>query len=447
MYYGLFYYLREYVGMVVAVVVPATLAWLVLPGLFAGIFAGEVSTMFRKRTPRVAAWVVGVSGALALACLVPMDDYVSGTFKTRAGVRREVRAPVPGFLQVIHYDEGETLESGKPIGCLEIPDLTYKLAQKRAEVTETKAKLKLLEAGARPEQLAEQRLKVQRAREWRDRAQTDLDRKRHALREEISRLERAITQAQTHLSYNHIAFEQARKLLQNNALPQEQYREAERQCLVAKEQLGQAEAQKRERTVLGTLEQEGELARRQKELGDEQAALNLLEAGTRPEEIDAERARLTRLHEEEAYLQRLQERLRLTSPVSGLIVTPHLREKVGQFFKEGDLICEIEDPQSLDIEVPLEEHDVRRVEERMPVLLKPRALPLKSCKAEVERLAPLAVVGKVQSTVTVYCRLQEPVPELLSNMTGYARIYCERSSFAGYLGGRLLRYLRTEIWW
>jgi multidrug resistance efflux pump len=254
-------------------------------------------------------------------------------------------------------------------------------------------------------------------------------------------------QAQTQVGYSHIAYEQARKLLKDHALPQETFRDSERQYLVAKEQLGQAEAQKRERVALGTLEQEGELARRQKELSDEQAVLNLLEAGTRPEEIDAERARLERLREEEAYLERLQERLRLSSPVRGVIITPHLRDKVGQYFKEGDLICEIEDLQSLEIEVPLDEQDVRRVEDKMPVTLKPRALPLQSCHAEVERIAPLAVAGKVQSTVTVYCRLLEPAPELLSGMTGYARIYCARSSFAGFLGGRMVRYLRTEIWW
>ena len=67
----------------------------------------------------------------------------------------------------------------------------------------------------------------------------------------------------------------------------------------------------------------------------------------------------------------------------------------------------------------------------------------------VERLAPLAVLapGKVQGTVTVYCRLDEPNAELRSGMTGYARIRCGHGSVASYFGDRLIRYLRTEIWW
>jgi multidrug resistance efflux pump len=403
--------------------------------------------MMRYRWKRGIVWAAGISGSLALLVLVPMEDWVSGTFKTRSLVRKEVRAPVPGFLQGVHCDEGETVESGRLVGCLEIPDLVSKLAQKRAEESEAEAKLKLLLAGTRPEQLAEQRARVRRATEWRDRAQQDLARRRAALKEELNRLDRAITQARTQVGYSHIAWEQARKLLKDNALPDEQYREAERQHIVAREQLGQAEAQKRERATLGTLEPEGELAKRQKDLGEEQAALNLMEAGTRPEEVEAERARLARLQHEKAYLASLQERLRLISPVSGVVVTPHLREKVGQYFKEGDLICEIEDPLSLEIEVPLEEQDVRRVESSNEVLLKPRALPLQSCQAEVERIAPQAVAGKVQSTVNVYCKLKEPVPELRSGMTGYARIYCGRTCLAGYLGGRAVRYFRTEIWW
>jgi len=79
--------------------------------------------------------------------------------------------------------------------------------------------------------------------------------------------------------------------------------------------------------------------------------------------------------------------------------------------------------------------------------LKPRALPLQTFKAEVERIAPLAVAGKVQSTVTVYCRLDSPAADLRSGMTGYARIYTGNGSVASYFAGRAVRYFRTEIWW
>jgi hypothetical protein len=72
---------------------------------------------------------------------------------------------------------------------------------------------------------------------------------------------------------------------------------------------------------------------------------------------------------------------------------------------------------------------------------------LETFTARVERLAPLAMPGKVQSTLTVYCRLDRPAAELRSGMTGYARINCGDGSVASYAFNRALRYLRTEIWW
>ena len=42
-------------------------------------------------------------------------------------------------------------------------------------------------------------------------------------------------------------------------------------------------------------------------------------------------------------------------------VTPRFREKMGQYLKEGDLICEIEDPDSMELEVPMDEQDVARI--------------------------------------------------------------------------------------
>jgi hypothetical protein len=63
------------------------------------------------------------------------------------------------------------------------------------------------------------------------------------------------------------------------------------------------------------------------------------------------------------------------------------------------------------------------------------------------RIAPQATIGKVQSTINVCCQPDGSNPELVANMTGYARIYGQRSSLAGYMGHRVWRYFRTELWW
>ena len=425
----------------------AGLGWLILPGLIGDAFSGEVTKMIFNRWKRTAIWIGALVAIVVAGFVIHIDDWVSGSFKTRATVRVEIRAPVNGFLKVAYLDEGQHVTAGTHLGMLEIPDLSSKLTQKLAEQREVEAKLRLLEGGARPEELEEQRQKVLRAKDWRDRAKIDLDRKMKGFKEELTRLDEQVTQAHTQLEFNQGAFDRAKRLVDKKSLPYDQYLDAERQVKLSEAQVQQAEAQKRERHVVGILEFESELAKREKECADTVASLRLLEAGSRPEEIDAEKAKLARLKEERTFLEKQQERLKLISPIPGVIVTPRLLEKVGQYFKEGDLICEIEEPRSMEVEIPLEEQDLERVAAGMRVDLKPRSQPFQTVSAKVTRVAPQATVGKVQSTVNVCCTPDEASPELIANTTGYARIYGNRASIAEYLAHRTWRYFRTEIWW
>src|SRR5262249_50142404 len=184
----------------------------------------------------------------------------------------------------------------------------------------------------------------------------------------------------------------------------------------------------RQREALGTreaiagLDAEAELARREKDLADAQATLNLLEAGSRPEEIDAGRAHLARLKEEAHYLKKLQDKLQVSSPVPGLITTPHLKEKIGQYLHEGELICLVEEPAALEVEITIAEQEVARVQPGQTVELKVRALPFETFYSQVARIAPSAGKGDVQSTVTVYCRMEGAPAELRPGMSGHARI-------------------------
>ena len=101
----------------------------------------------------------------------------------------------------------------------------------------------------------------------------------------------------------------------------------------------------------------------------------------------------------------------------------------------------------MEVEIPLEEQDLARVAEGMRVDLKPRSQPFQTVAAKVTRIAPQAIVGKVQSTVNVCCMPDEASSELIANTTGYARIYSDRVSLGGYVSRRVWRYFRTEIWW
>jgi putative peptide zinc metalloprotease protein len=439
-------------------VLVATLGGFLLPGMFRGLGGGEVWKMILFRRKRTVLWLLALGGLAASLVFVEVEDRASGPFQLRPAARAELRAPVAGFLRVVYFDEGDRVPAGAVVAWLEIPDLESRLAQSKAAIRESQAKLRLLEVGPRPEELREQRYRVERAKEWSDLAEKDLDRARKALAEDLKRLDEDITQRRIEEKHAREVLARRGRLVGTGAVGGEEQEEVEKRVQLLRAQEQQARARKRAREALGTREEEAELAKRRKELADAQATLTLMEAGTRPEEIEAERARLARLQEETRYLEGLQGKLSVCCPVSGLVTTPRLKEKAGQYLHEGDLICQVEEPAVLEAEVALPEQDVADVEPGQVVTLKVRSLPFETFTARVTRVAPSAarpepqplaptVKGELPGTVTIYCELPTRGTALRPGMTGYARIACGKRPLGELLGGRILRFLRTEFWW
>ncbi len=163
----------------------------------------------------------------------------------------------------------------------------------------------------------------------------------------------------------------------------------------------------------------------------------------------ADWARLAGLEEEARYLKQVQEQLVLKSTVDGVITTPRLRTSVGRYFREGELICEVQERSVLEAEIVLPEKRIERVQEGHRVKLKALALPYKTFHGAVDRVAPAATVAMnaEQSTVTAYCRLEDGATELRPGMTGHAQILLGQRPLGGILLDRVSRFVRTEFWW
>lgn len=432
------------------------LGLLSLSGLLHGFTAGEVRKMILYRHKRSVLWLLGMGGLAAVLCLVQIEDRSSGTFRLRTATRAELRAPVAGFLKEICCDEGDSVTPECLIARLEVPGLDSRLAQKEAEVAAVEAKLQLLRIGPRPEEVAEQRQRVTRGHAWRDLAQQDLKRTRQALDEDLDRLEKQIAAVRAELDVAQNGYQRAKTLVERKALSETELHESEGRYRVAQARLAESQAARRAYEAKGTLEAETELARREKELADSQAALRLLEVGTRLEEIQVEQARLAQLQEEARHLEQQRKSQAVTSPTQGLITTPRFKEKIGQYLKEGDLICIVEDPSGLEAEITLAEQEVERVREGQSIELKARALPFALFTSQVDRVAPVAERGDVQGSVTIHCRLcpgaMRGAPDsardpLRPGMSGHARIHTGQRPVGQILINRLLRYVRTEFWW
>lgn len=417
--------------------------------VFRGVFYGEVRKMIKERRKQRMVWVAGLGLLPVVLAAAHINDRVSGPSQVRPAARIEVRSPEAGFLAGVKIEEGSRVSPGEVLARIHVPDLDSNLAKKRAEVRECQAGLRRLEAGPRREEVLEQRQRVSRAEAWRDLGRQDLERSQVGLQEDLRRLDLQIAQYAQEMEYAKKTVDYGEKLFQQNAMSGQQFLAEKKNYQIAQSQWEQAKAQKRSREAAGVLQAEAELAKREKELADVRAALTLLEAGSRPEEIDAERARLARLQEELKYLEGVQERVVLRSPGAGLITTPRMKEKNGHYFEKGAVVCVVEDVSKPEVEISLNEEDEALVEPGQLVEVKARAMPFRTFRAHVDRKAPSAamVQGQVQGTVTVYCRLEDADAGLLSGATGFARIYRGSRSLAVVLVERGLRYLRTEFWW
>src|SRR5262249_24503523 len=152
-------------------------------------------------------------------------------------------------------------------------------------------------------------------------------------------------------------------------------------------------AQYRAKRAAGTREAEQEVARRERELAEARSAAVLVEVGPRQEEIRAEQARLARAREEEGFLRRVEAQLVLRAPHAGLVTTPNLADRVGQYLREGDLCCTVEEPGAVEAEVVLADQESRGVRQGQEVQLRLSDNPRLALAGTVLRVAPRAARG------------------------------------------------------
>jgi multidrug resistance efflux pump len=350
----------------------------------ASLFAKVALGKWTRRTARLA--VLG--GGVAALFLVRTELRISGPFYILPAHNCDVRAEVEGIIQRIFVDEGQSLKKGELIAELADRDLRAELTKTSAQIEETQAKLKLLLAGTRAEELALARTLLKKAEERIDYAASQLS------MDETLFKDRLISQRE---------FELTKEL---NAL-------------------------------------------RKKEAEEARDHLTLLEAGSRPEQIEAMAAELNRLKAHSDYVQQQLGLLQVRSPTDGIVTTPRLYERIGQAVKKGDLIADVHEMRKVTIEIAVPEKDIAAIRPGQKVALKVRAYPLRTFEAVVTAIAPIATEPDSQGqerTVCVRTELENPDLLLKSEMTGQAKIYCGEQRLVDILTRRFVRFFKVEFW-
>lgn len=373
------------------------------------LFTGLVMTMFRHRLGNVlsktsalfrpggrtfgslrrpAKGFILFAVVLALLFLGRMELTVSGEFKILPLRNADVRAEVDGIIKKIYVNEGDVVQAGDPLARLWDRDYQVELQKVTAEIDEKQAIHRMLKAGPRPEEI--------------EFAKAEVEKKQEQLRYARNSVER--------------------------------FKILSKQELVSRKQFDEAEELM---TVRGT------------ELKGAESKLGVLLAGSRKEEIDAVRAELSRLEVQRRFLQGQLGLVNVVSPVSGVITTHDLKEKIGLHVKKGDLIAEVHELKTVKAEIAVPEKEFADVRAGQKVRLKARAYSGLSFEGTVTSIAPVATKGKEQwepRTISVTTEMENPSLLLKPEMTGNAKIFCGQRRLLDLLTRRVARYIRVEFW-
>jgi putative peptide zinc metalloprotease protein len=373
--------------------------------LFTGLLLTGFRTALRealRRAPGVSAFgprkagvmnrriavVTGLGIVAALLFLVPMELKVAGEFKVLPIRQADVRAEVEGIIEHVYVDEGQAVGKDDAIAQLSGRDYRAELQKLGAETDEKQAMLKMLKAGPRAEEVTLARAAVQKAEE--------------------------------RLKYGKTLLGMLERLFTQDMASRKEYAEAQEQVAV-----------------------------RTKELDEANGRLTLLLAGSRPEKIEAIEAEIARLKSQQTYLEEQLQRVKIVSPVAGVVTTPKLKDKIGQYVHKGDLVAEVHELGTVTAEIAIPEKEIADVRLGAEIALKARAFPGVALRGTVASIAPIVTrkePSPLERTVAVTTRLDNSGLLLKPGMTGQAKVFCGKRRLFDLVTRALIRYLRVEFW-
>ena len=271
-----------------------------------------MSLCLRSQTPRRPWLFVCLGTLLAAGCReAPPRDRVNASGQVEATEVR-VSSVVAGRVLEVGVSEGQRVEPGALVARLDTVDTELLLARTRAERAQAEAQVRLLQAGARPEEIRQAEAQVASAGGDRSAAAAEL----MAAEVDVQRFE---------------------SLLASNSGSGKQRDDAVARRNVARERVQAAADRVR-------VAQEG---------------VQRLRAGARPEEIDAARARVAAATAQIAIWEKAIADATITAPVRG-IVTEKIAE-VGELVSQRAPLVTIVDLDQVWANVYVDEPDVPRL--------------------------------------------------------------------------------------
>lgn len=357
--------------------------------VFSPVTSGMRSLSGMTRVPNPIKWLLILAGLITALVLIHMPLKVSGPFTVLPQHNADVRAESEGIIQEIYVNEGDDVKAGALIARLSDRDYNAELRKTQADIEAKEAELRLLESGAKPE--------------------------------EIEMVKNQITKAQELLVFAHNQVSRDQILMNKKYISITEFEDSKAQATV-----------------------------REKELQEAQGRLKLLQAGNRHEELEAMKANIRSLQAHDRFIKEQLASLEILSPIDGVVTTHKLKEKIGENVKKGDLVAEVYAMKLVNVEIAVPENEIGEVRIGQKVVLKARAYPQETFEGKVISIAPVATRPSegwiADRTVLVTTLLDNSRGLLKPEMTGHGKIVCGEHRLIELVTRRFVRYFRVEFW-
>jgi len=150
--------------------------------------------------------------------------------------------------------------------------------------------------------------------------------------------------------------------------------------------------------------------------------------------------------------------LQVASPISGVVESPRLQDRVGWFVQEGDILADVGDVRTLKARIFIPEFQVQRIRPGAPASLRLESL-FRPIRGKVSSIAPasselapgLAQEEKFRgitspSYYVATVLIANPGGMMRSGMSGDAKIQVRRQSVVGFACRTVLEFLQRKIW-
>jgi RND family efflux transporter MFP subunit len=140
------------------------------------------------------------------------------------------------------------------------------------------------------------------------------------------------------------------------------------------------------------------------------------------------------------------QRVKLTAPFDGVVITGDLTQTLGAPVKKGDSLMTLAPEHDFRVIVEVDERDVGDVRNGQPGSLALTALPGDARPLEVARITPVATAGQGRNYFEIEAKLKVKDPELRPGLMGVAKIEAGSRSLLWIVTHRVYGWLRLMVW-